>query len=87
MADLRHQLFDYRLTTAKIIYHMPDHQNLLQEFIWQNYDIAPQFPELSKFLNFWKKEIEGKLHSVYVLRKDIITPGDYRFAGWEGTVQ
>lgn len=87
MAEFTKQLFDYRLTTAKIIYHMPDHRHLLQEFIWQNYDIAPAFPELSKFLNFWSKEIEGKLHSVYVLRKDIITPGDYRFAAWEGTLQ
>lgn len=87
MADLQRQLTDYRLTTAKIIYHMPDHIHLLQEFIWQDYDIAPKFPILSKFLHFWTKEIDGKLHSVYVLRKGLITPGDYRFAAWESTMQ
>lgn len=87
MADLYRQLTDYRLTTAKIIYHMPDFQDLLQEFIWQDYDIAPKYPVLHKFLDFWTREIDGKLHSVYVARRDLITPGDYRFAEWEGTVQ
>jgi uncharacterized protein Usg len=87
MADFERQLSDYRLTTAKIIYHMPDHTHLLQEFIWQDYDIAPKFPTLTKFLDFWTREIDGKLHSVYVARKDLITPGDYRFAAWQETLQ
>lgn len=87
MADLQKQLDNYRLTTAQIVYHMPDHAHLLQEFIWQQYDIAPKFPQLHKFLDFWTKEIEGKLHSVYVAKKELITPGDYRFAEWESTLQ
>lgn len=87
MANLGKQLDNYRLITAKILYHMPDHIHLLQEFIWQNYDIAPKYPELHHFLHFWTREIDGKLHSVYVAKKKIITPGDYRFAAWEGTLQ
>lgn len=87
MADLTRQLDNYRLTTAKILYHMPDHVHLLQEFIWQDYDIDPQFPQLCKFLDFWAKEIEGTLHSVYVAHKALITPGDHRFAQWEKTLQ
>lgn len=87
MADLHKQLKDYRLTTAKILYHLPDFEGFLQEFIWQDYDIAPKFPALNKFLDFWTREIDGKLHSVYVAKKQLITPGDYRFAEWEGTLQ
>lgn len=87
MAEIEKQLNDYRLTTAQIIYHMPDHTNVLQEFIWQEYDIAPEYPTLRGFLDFWAREIEGKLHSVYVARQELITPGDYRFADWQGTVQ
>ncbi len=87
MADLSMQMKDYRLTTAQIIYHLPDHVNLLQEYIWQEYDIAPEYPTLRKFLDFWVDKIEGKLHSVYVAKKEIITPGDYRFADWQGTLQ
>jgi uncharacterized protein Usg len=69
MADLERQISDYRLTTAQIIYHLPDHIHVLQEFIWQDYDLAPQFPQLKKFLDFWTREIEGKLHSVYVAKR------------------
>ena len=87
MADLIRQLDNYRLTTAKIIYHMPDYQQVLQEFIWQDYDIAPKFPQLRNFLDFWTREIDGKLHSVYVAKREIITTSDYRNADWEGTLQ
>lgn len=87
MADLKKQMGDYRLTTAQIIYHMPDHVNLLQEYIWQEYDLAPEYPTLRGFLDFWIDKIEGKLHSVYVARQEIITPGDYRFAQWQDTLQ
>lgn len=88
MAELDIQFTqNYRLTTAKILYHLPDYEKLLQEYIWQDYDIAPQYPTLSKFLDFWNREIEGKLHSVYVAEKELITPGDYRFAIWQKTLQ
>ncbi len=87
MADLQKQFSDYRLTTAKILYHMPDFRDLLQEYVWQDYDIAPQYPCLYKFLNFWTRELDGKLHSVYVAKKELITPGDYRFAEFEATLQ
>jgi uncharacterized protein Usg len=57
---------DYRLTTAEILYRLPDHPALLQSYIWQELDIAPQYPVLNKFLDFWRREIEGTLHSVRV---------------------
>jgi uncharacterized protein Usg len=59
-------LKDYRLTTAEILYHMPDHPSVLQSFIWQDLDIAPQYPVLNKFLDFWRREIDGRLHSVRI---------------------
>lgn len=86
MADFKRQISDYRLTTARILYHMPDHVHLLQEYIWQDYDIAPKFPALRQFLDFWTREIEGPLHSVYVAHQKLITPGDCRFAAWETTL-
>ncbi len=60
------QLQGYRLTTAEILYRLPDHPALLQSFIWQKFDLAPDFPELRKFLEFWSRNIEGRLHSVNV---------------------
>lgn len=87
MADLQKQLGSYRLTTAQILYHLPDYEEILQEFIWQDYDLAPKFPQLRNFLDFWTREIEGKLHSVYVAKREIITTSDYRNADWLGSVQ
>jgi len=72
--SLVRQLQDYRLTTAEILYHLPDHPNLLQTFIWQDLDIAPRYPVLTKFLDFWKREIEGSLHSVRVASASLIKP-------------
>lgn len=74
------QLKGYRLATAEILYHMPDHPGLLQSFIWQHYDLAPRYPELRRFLDFWVANLDGKLHSVTVARRQIIGPARHRQA-------
>ena len=71
---------DWRLTTAEILYRMPDHPALLQSFVWQKHDLAPAFPELTRFLDFWKREIEGALHSVRVASAALIKPAELRYA-------
>jgi len=80
MSDLERQLDGYRLTTAEIIYHLPDHPHLLQSFVWQKLDIAPRFPVLCRFLDFWAREIDGRIHSVTVANRQIIRPGELRHA-------
>ncbi|GAB0118366.1 usg protein [Acidisoma sp. 7E03] len=68
-------LRDWRLTTAEILYHLPDHPTVLQTYIWQEMDLAPDYPSLRRFLDFWKREIEGPLHSVRVAQAGtLITP-------------
>jgi uncharacterized protein Usg len=74
MSSLDLQLKGYRLTTAEIMYHMPDHPKLLQQFVWQELDLAPKYPVLHKFLDFWTRNLDGKLHSVRVAVCGIITP-------------
>lgn len=78
MTALELQLRGYRLTTAEIIYHLPDHPALLQSFIWQKFDLAPDYPELRRFLEFWSRSIEGKLHSVNVNQSSRTTPNRFR---------
>lgn len=78
--SLVRQLQDYRLTTAEILYHLPDHPTLLQSYIWQDLDIAPRYPVLHKFLDFWKREIEGNLHSVRVASASLIKPATFSHA-------
>lgn len=80
-SPLEMQLNGYRLTTAEITYHLPDHPGILQSFIWQHYDVAPRYPELHKFLDFWVAKIEGKLHTVHVARQQLIGPSRYQHGG------
>lgn len=70
----------WRLTTAEILYRLPDHPSLLQTYVWQELDLLPDFPSLKKFLDFWEKKIEGKLYSVKICHADVIGPADVRFA-------
>ena len=79
-APMELQLKGYRLATAEILYHMPDHPSVLQSFVWQHYDIEPDYPELHKFLDFWSHNIEGRLHSVTVARRTLIGPSSHRHA-------
>lgn len=72
------QLKDYRLTTAEILYHMPDHPGLLQSYVWQDLDLAPRFPTLRRFLQFWTRELDGKLHSIRVATGGPIRPTSMR---------
>ncbi len=74
--DFMRQLAGYGLTTATILYHMPDHRHVLQSYIWQNYDLAPRFPILHDFLDFWARELEGPLHSVTVAHSRLIRPAE-----------
>ena len=80
MSDLGLQLRSYRLTTAEILYYLPDHPALLQSFTFQQFDLAPEFPVLRRFLDFWVRDIEGKLHSVRLAQAPLITPGQMRHA-------
>lgn len=77
-ADLRRQLAGYGLTTANILYRRPDHPVLLQAYIWQDYDLAPLFPELRRFLEFWARELDGPLHSVSVAHKRLLSASEVR---------
>lgn len=80
MADrqLIMQFEGYGLTTAEIHYHLPDYPSLLQTYVWQEYDLAPRFPELKGFLDFWTRELEGMLHSVRVAHQRLIQPSEWR---------
>jgi len=76
--DFVSQLQGYSLTTAEILYRLPDHPSLLQTYIWQEYDVSPAFPKLKGFLDFWTAKIEGKLYKVTIAHRELIRPADLR---------
>jgi uncharacterized protein Usg len=57
-------LIENDLTTIKVIYYLPDYDHILQEFVFQQYDIVPEYPKLKKFIRFWRKNIEAEIHRV-----------------------
>lgn len=81
--DFRRQLDGYSLATAQIFYRMPDARNLLQSYLWQDYDMAPRFPNLLKFLRFWTRELDGPIHSVRLAHARLIRPAEVRYVGHE----
>lgn len=81
--DFLRQLAGYGLTTAEILYRMPDHPSVLQAYIWQDYDVAPKFPVLTRFLAFWAKELDGPLFAVKVAHNGLIRPAELRLVGSE----
>lgn len=76
--EMQLMLQGYGLTTAKILYHYPDHPHLLQTYIWQDYDLAPKFPALFAFLAFWHDKLEGPLHSVTYSHQRLISATEWR---------
>ena len=78
LSETELMLKGYGLTTAKIFYRMPDFQSVLNQFIWQEYDLAPDYHRLFEFIEFWQTKIEGPLHSIEFNHRKLISPGEWR---------
>ena len=79
-SEVELMLKGYGLTTAELIYRMPDYQQVLNSFTLQFYDLEPKYPKLHKFIDFCQREIEGPLHSVRFTHQKLIRPGEWRNA-------
>jgi uncharacterized protein Usg len=92
MVESRNRLLSWRLTTAEITYHLPDYPDLLQNFIWQELDLIPEFPVLRRFLEFWSRSLaplgqgsrRGTDETTRVpIRRRIVHPALKEAGGWE----
>ena len=77
-SEMELMLKGYGLTTAQILYHFARPSASAADLIWQDYDIAPKFPVLIKFIEFWKAKLEGPLHSVSYTHQKLIAPNEWR---------
>ena len=80
---LLRRLEGFSLTTAEILYRLPDYPRLLQSYIWQDYDLAPHFPKLVDFLGFWAANLDGPLYRVRVAHRRLIAPQEFNFVEGE----
>lgn len=72
--ELSLRLNGWRLATAEVLYYLPDHPSLLQSFVWQTLDLAPSYPRIHRFLNFWRREIDAVIHSVQLATGETLAP-------------
>lgn len=72
--EFERRLKGWRMTTAEVLYYMPDHPALLQSFVWQTLDLAPKYPRIHRFLNYWKAEIDAIIHSVRLATGETLAP-------------
>ena len=86
MSETELMLRGYGLTTAELFYRMPDYLNVLNSFVWQDYDLAPDHPKLFRFIEFWQDEIEGPLHSVRFSHRKMLSDGAWRHVVGELTL-
>lgn len=86
MTETEMLLKGYGLTTAEFFYGMPDYTHVLNCFLWQEYDLAPDHPKLFGFVEFWQSEIEGPLHSVRFTHRKLVSPGEWRHVTGEFTL-
>jgi uncharacterized protein Usg len=85
--EFRLRLQGFRLTTANVLYYMPDHPKLIQSFTWQTLDLAPRFPRIQKFLSFWRAEICAVIHSIEIASAEGLAPARVRHARFDGHLQ
>lgn len=78
--EMRLRLNGWRLATAEVLYYLPDHPSLLQSFIWQTLDLAPAYPRIHRFLEFWRREIDAVIHSVQLASGETLAPAVLRKA-------
>jgi uncharacterized protein Usg len=74
------RLQGWRLATAEVLYYLPDHPSLLQSFIWQTLDLAPSYPRIHRFLDFWRAEIDAVIHSVQLASGETLAPAKVQTA-------
>jgi uncharacterized protein Usg len=79
-SDLVLRLDGWRLATAQVLFYMPDHPKLLQSFVWQTLDLAPSYPRIHKFLDYWRAEIEAVIHSVHLATGETLAPAPVKHA-------
>lgn len=84
--DFARQIAGFSLTTAEILYHLPDHPSLLQTYLWQDYDLHPRFPKLCSFLAFWSRNLDGPLAGVRIAHRGLIAPREFKFSKGEMVV-
>lgn len=75
--EIRLRLEGYTLVTVNVLYYMPDHRNLVNEFLWQTMDVSPRYPRIERFLDHWRREIDAVIKEVQISNGAAFDPSRY----------
>ena len=56
----------WTVASVQVVYYIPDYMSLVNEFIWQTEDQLPEYPRITRFLDYWDKNIDGPIKEVYI---------------------
>ena len=56
----------WTIASVQVVYYIPDYMSLVNEFIWQTEDQLPEYPRITRFLDYWDKNIDGPIKEVYI---------------------
>ena len=63
---LAHIFKKWTIATVQVVYYIPDHLHIVNQFMWQTEDQLPEYPRIKKFLDYWDKNIDGPIKEVYI---------------------
>ena len=72
------------IVTISIFYYRPDATYLVNEFVWQTFDIVPEYPRIRKFLDHWRTDVQARIQEIYLLHS---FDNDWVRANFSGTIQ
>jgi uncharacterized protein Usg len=68
----------YSLVTINVIYYLPDHKSLVNEFMFQTMDLRPKYPRVERFLDYWRREIDAVIKEVQLADSMGLSPRHFR---------
>ncbi|MFC7473101.1 hypothetical protein ACFQS7_01955 [Dankookia sp. GCM10030260] len=64
-----------QLVTVSVLYYLPDHRSLVNEFTWQTLDRGPHYARVEAFLDYWRREIDAVIKEVKIAGARPFAPG------------
>lgn len=68
----------YSVVTVNVVYFLPDHRSLVNEFMWQTLDLKPKYPRVIRFLDFWQREIDAIIREIQLADSSGLQPRYFR---------
>ena len=71
----------WTVASVQVVYYIPDYLHIVNEFVWQTEDQIDGYPRITKFLDYWDKNIDGPIKEAYIYDHGIskVRHGDRRY--------